>query len=129
MKSFTHSKRCVLDFYTALEQANSKSIKSILNSHLAPDFYWYGVYPFDEQRGPDAVAEVFWIPFLNSWTNVQRRQDIFLAGTNEIDQMDWVISMGHLMGLLDQDWLGMKASRKLAFSQGRLTRKVLGRMA
>ncbi len=54
-------------------------------------------------------------PSLNSWKNVQRRQDIFLAGTSEIDQTEWVISMGHLMGLLDQDWLGMRATRKLAF--------------
>ena len=115
MKSYAHSKRCVLNFYTALEQANLKSVKSILSSHLAPDFHWYGVYPFNERDGPEAVAEAFWVPFLNSWTSVQRRQDIFLAGTSEIDDTDWVISMGHLMGLLDKDWLGMKASRKLAF--------------
>jgi len=115
MHSYALSKRRVLDFYVALNTADPASLTSILKSQLTPDFQWYGVYPFDEQHGPEAVAEAFWIPFLNSWKNVQRRQDIFLAGTSEIDQTEWVISMGHLMGLLDQDWLGMRATRKLAF--------------
>ena len=115
MHSYALPKRRVLDFYAALSRANPASVTSILKSQLTPDFQWYGVYPFDEQHGPEAVAEAFWIPFLNSWKNVQRRQDIFLAGTSEIDQTEWVISMGHLMGLLDQDWLGMRTTRKLAF--------------
>ena len=115
MHSYALSKRRVLDFYVALNTADPTSLTSILKSQLTPDFQWYGVYPFDEQHGPEAVAEAFWIPFLNSWKNVQRRQDIFLAGTSEIDQTEWVISMGHLMGLLDQDWLGMRTTRKLAF--------------
>ena len=115
MHSYALPKRRVLDFYASLSRANPASVTSILKSQLTPDFQWYGVYPFDEQHGPEAVAEAFWIPFLNSWKNVQRRQDIFLAGTSEIDQTEWVISMGHLMGLLDQDWLGMQTTRKLAF--------------
>ena len=115
MHSYALSKRRVLDFYVALNTADPASLTSILKSQLTPDFQWYGVYPFDEQHGPEAVAKVFWIPFLNSWKNVQRRQDVFLAGTSEIDQTEWVISMGHLMGLLDQDWLGMRTTRKLAF--------------
>ena len=115
MHSYALPKRRVLDFYAALSRANPASVTSILKSQLTPDFQWYGVYPFDEQHGPEAVAEAFWIPFLNSWKNVQRRQDIFLAGTSEIDQTEWVISMGHLMGLLDQDWLGMRTTRKMAF--------------
>jgi len=115
MHSYALPKRRVLDFYTALNAADPASVTSILKSLLTPDFQWYGVYPFDEQHGPEAVAEAFWNPFLNSWKNVQRRQDVFLAGTSEIDQTEWVISMGHLMGLLDQDWLGMRATRKLAF--------------
>ena len=115
MHSYALPKRRVLDFYASLSRANPASVTSILKSQLTPDFQWYGVYPFDEHHGPEAVAEAFWIPFLNSWKNVQRRQDIFLAGTSEIDQTEWVISMGHLMGLLDQDWLGMRTTRKLAF--------------
>jgi hypothetical protein len=115
MKSYAAPKRAVLEFQQALSGATPETVSSILEQHLAPDYHWYGVYPFNEQHGPQAVAEAFWIPFLKSWASVQRRPDVLLAGTSEIDQTDWVISMGHLMGLLDRDWLGIPATRKMAF--------------
>ena len=115
MKSYQSQKSLILSFYDKLEGANAKSVVKVINQFTKSDFQWYGVYPFNEQKGGDAVAEVFWIPFLSAWSNVQRRQDVFLAGTSEIDNTDWVISMGHFMGLLDGNWLGFPASRKLAF--------------
>ena len=115
MKSFQDQKSLILSYYDELEAASAGSVKKVISQFAAPDFKWYGVYPFNEQNGGDAVAEVFWIPFLSAWSNVQRRQDVFLAGINEIDNAVWVISMGHFMGLLDGNWLGLPASRKIAF--------------
>jgi hypothetical protein len=115
MKNYQNQKSLILSFYDKLEGANAKSVEKVISQFTNSDFQWYGVYPFNEQKGGDAVAEVFWIPFLSAWSNVQRRQDIFLAGTSEIDNTDWVISMGHFMGLMDGNWLGFPASRKLAF--------------
>ena len=115
MKSYQIQKSLILSFYDEIEAANANSIAKVIRKFTKPELQWYGVYPFNEQKGGDAVAEVFWIPFLSAWSNVQRRQDIFLAGTSEIDNTDWVISMGHFMGLLDGNWLGLPASRKIAF--------------
>lgn len=115
MKSYQDQKSLILSFYDELEAANADSVRKVISQFTNTDFQWYGVYPFNEQNGGDAVAEVFWIPFLSTWSNVQRRQDVFLAGTSEIDNTDWVISMGHFMGLLDGNWLGFPASRKIAF--------------
>ena len=115
MKSYQIQKSLILSFYDEIEAANANSIAKVIRKFTKPELQWYGVYPFNEQKGGDAVAEVFWIPFLSAWSNVQRRQDIFLAGTSEIDNADWVISMGHFMGLLDGNWLGFPASRKIAF--------------
>tara|TARA_X000001036_G_scaffold436422_1_gene479543 strand:- start:663 stop:1670 length:1008 start_codon:yes stop_codon:yes gene_type:complete len=115
MTSYQTQKSLILSFYDEIEAANANSIAKVIRKFTKPDLQWYGVYPFNEQKGGDAVAEVFWIPFLSAWSNVQRRQDIFLAGTSEIDNADWVISMGHFMGLLDGNWLGLPASRKIAF--------------
>ena len=115
MKSYQTQKSLILSFYDEIEAANANSIAKVIRKFTKPELQWYGVYPFNEQKGGDAVAEVFWIPFLSAWSNVQRRQDIFLAGTSEIDNADWVISMGHFMGLLDRNWLGLPASRKIAF--------------
>ena len=115
MKSYQDQKSLILSFYDELEAANADSVGKVISQFTNPDFQWYGVYPFNEQNGGDAVAEVFWVPFLSTWSNVQRRQDVFLAGTSEIDNTDWVISMGHFMGLLDGNWLGFPASQKIAF--------------
>jgi predicted ester cyclase len=72
--------------------------------------------PFDVKQGAQAVAETFWAPLLTSLTSLQRREDIFFAGLNEIDGFTgvWVVSMGHLMGLFDAPWLGIRPTRKLA---------------
>ena len=45
--------------------------------------------------------------------HIQRRQDIFIAGTNEISSDEWVMSMGHFMGLFDREWLGIRPTGKM----------------
>ena len=115
MKNYQDQKSLILSFYDELEATNADGVGKVIGQFTNRDFQWYGVYPFNEQNGGDAVAEAFWIPFLTAWSHIQRRQDVFLAGTSEIDNTDWVISMGHFMGLLDGNWLGLPASRKIAF--------------
>ena len=52
---------------------------------------------------------------MSSLTHIQRRQDIFIAGNNEINPDEiWVMSMGNFMGLFDEDWLGIPRTRKIA---------------
>jgi hypothetical protein len=74
------------------------------------------MHPFNEQLGAEAVAEAFWAPFLTSFSPVQRRTDVFLAGVNgaQEDGSIWVLSMGHLMGLFDRAWLGIPPTGKIA---------------
>jgi hypothetical protein len=73
------------------------------------------MHPFHEQRGAEAVAEVFWRPFLTAMSRVQRRPDIFMAGLNEIDGFKsvWVVSMGHLMTLFDRPFLGIRPTGRI----------------
>jgi len=115
MLEYQKLKTLVLDFYRDLEAATPGTLEKVLKDYTLRDFQWYGVHPFGEQKGAEAVVQTFWNPFLDSWSRVQRRQDIFFAGTSEIDQTDWVVSMGHLMGLLDRSWLGIPPSRKMTF--------------
>ena len=115
MSDYQNQKALVLQYYENLEAANAESVEEVINRFTSPELHWYGVYPFNEQYGAAAVAEAFWKPFLRSWSDVQRRQDIFLAGTSEIDHTDWVISMGHFMGYLDKSWLGLPANSKIVF--------------
>jgi hypothetical protein len=113
MGKYAESKKCVLNYFKALEKADSKGIKDVLGSYMCDDYSWKGVYPFREQQGISDVAEVFWIPLTKALKQMQRRQDIFIGGTSEIDGEEWVMSMGHFMGLFDSEWLGIRPTGKM----------------
>lgn len=82
---------------------------------FAEDYFWRGFHPFNEMRGFAAVEAVFWAPLRAALTSLQRRPDIFMAGDNVLEAGGtWVVSMGHLMGLFDAPWLGIRPTRKIA---------------
>lgn len=114
MTSYQQAKRLVLDYFEELEGADGNTAVQILKKYTTPNYQWRGVYPFREQHGAEAVAATFWQPLMNSLRHMQRRQDIFIAGTNEISGEQWVMSMGNFMGLFDADWLGIPHTRKIA---------------
>ncbi|QEM81190.1 nuclear transport factor 2 family protein [Halomonas binhaiensis] len=109
------NKTLILNLYHDLEMASVDNVSDVLSAYTAPNYHWRGVHPFEEQWGAKAVAEAFWKPFLQSWSSVQRRQDVFFAGTNASDGSAWVVSMGHFMGLRDSPWLGIPATRRMGF--------------
>jgi hypothetical protein len=115
MSTYQDNKALVTAFYNALELADVEDVESVLKRYTSDDYAFFGVHPFNELQGTSVAAEVFWKPFLRSWKHVQRRQDVFMAGTSEIDGDDWVMSMGHLLGLRDESWLGIPATRRMAF--------------
>jgi len=109
------NKSLVLRFYDELDKATGDDVEGVLSGYTTDDYFFRGMHPFYEQHGALAVADVFWKPFRKAFKPIQRRQDIFMAGTNDIDGSDWVCSMGHLMGLFDEDWLGIRPTRKMTF--------------
>lgn len=117
MTDFQSSKALVLKFYEELDSAGDADIAGVLARHTAEGYHWRGMHPFYEQDGAQAVADVFWRPFRRAFTSIQRRPDVFFAGLNEIDGFKsvWVCSMGHLMGLFDEDWLGIPSTGKMGF--------------
>jgi len=114
MSKYQATKAIVRNYFDEMEKATPETVAEVLKAHVSEDYLWRGVYPFGEQHGPEAVAEKFWAPLLQSVIRMQRRQDIFIAGTNEISGEQWVMSMGNFMGLFDADWLGIPRTRKIA---------------
>ncbi len=114
--SYEAEKEIVLKFYKALSEAEESALSDVISEYCAEDLLWRGFHPFNEQRGASNVAQEFWQPLNHSLTNLQRRMDVFIAGQNEIDGFNsvWVVSMGHLMGLFDKDWLGIAPTGKMA---------------
>ena len=117
MSDFQNNKSLVLEYYKALDAAVGDEINSVIRKYTADDYLWRGMHPFYEQYNADDVADVFWKPFRDSFTSIQRRQDVFMAGPNDVDdgETEWVCSMGHMLGLFDESWLGIPSSGKMGF--------------
>jgi len=115
--TFQAEKTLVRAYYSAIDTAPIAEISDAMNAYCAPEFFWRGYHPFNEQHGAAAVADVFWTPLRRAFNSLQRREDVFMAGRNETDgfQSVWVVSMGHLMGLFDTAWLGIAPTGKMAF--------------
>lgn len=117
MTNFQAEKQIVREYMHSFDAASQDNLETTLKAFTAPNYAWRGMHPFYEIEGAAAVAQRFWQPLKRSLTSLQRREDIFFAGQNiyKEDEQVWTCSMGHFMGLFDQDWLGIPATRKMAF--------------
>lgn len=115
MTNIQAAKDVVRACYAALDAASDQEVAQVLAHYTTPEYHWRGFHPFGELRGADAVADRFWAPLKQALTRLQRRQDVFMAGLNEVDGHGsvWVGSMGHLMGLFDAPWLGIRPTGKI----------------
>lgn len=110
---FKKEKELVLEYFNELENCEISQIENVFIKYMSDDYLFRSVYPFREQEGIQNAITVFWQPLLNAVKHLQRRQDIFIAGNNEIDNDVWVMSMGHFMGLFDEEWLGFRPTHKM----------------
>jgi len=113
---FLAEKQLVRDFNAQLDSADGTNISAVLEAFTPSEYRWRGCHPFDEITTARAVAESFWRPLRTALSAMQRRMDVFMAGQNAIAENGgvWVVSMGHLMGLFDQPWLGVTPTGKIA---------------
>lgn len=107
-------KQIVCDYFAAIEGASPSDLTRTINKFAAPGYRFRGVHPFNEIGNASDVATTVWQPMISSFQGMQRRQDIFMAGPNLIDDTMWVTSMGKFLGLFDMDWLGIPSTGKIA---------------
>lgn len=110
---YQEAKKLVRNYFNDLENSTPETVNNVLNKYMSDEYLWRGVYPFREQSGIKSAVDVFWKPLMTSVQHIQRRQDIFIGGTNEISGETWVMSMGHFMGIFNNDWLGIKSTGKM----------------
>lgn len=112
MTDFTEEKGVVRSYYTALDAAEA-CVADVISAHVTDDFVWRGYHPFNELNATQLAAE-FWNPLRRALSALNRREDIFFAGKSSVGTgATWVVSMGNLMGLFDNPWLGIPATRKM----------------
>ena len=117
MEDYQEIKKFVLEYYAKLDAASPNEIADTIQEYAAEEYLWRGLFPFNEIYEPREVGERFWKPFRQAFTSIQRRPDVFMAGSNVIDDVrgDWVCCMGHMLGLFDENWLGIPSTGKMAF--------------
>lgn len=117
MGNFQNEKQLIREYYAALDRASIEDIPTVMERFVAAPYLWRGFHPFHEQTELAQIAGQFWQPLRRALAHCQRRMDVFMAGDNQIDGRPgvWVASMGHLMGLFDQEWLGIPPTGKMAF--------------
>ena len=110
------AKKHVLDWQKSSDNAYIDTLPACFAKFMSDTYHWYGMHPFHEQHDSDSVIKIFYRPFNTAFTSIQRRQDIFFAGRNEIDGFNsvWVASMGHFMGLFDKPFIGIPPHHKIA---------------
>lgn len=117
MPALQEAKSAIRNFYRDLDAAAPEDTAQIIDRHTTADYRWRGSYPFNEVHGSSNVAETFWSPYKRAFSPIQRRQNMFFAGWNRIDdeQTLWVCSMGHLVGHFHRPWLTLQPTHKMNF--------------
>ena len=110
----SHARQFIRNYYEAFDRSGSALLEA-LQKYTVKDFRWRGMHPFGEQRGAEAVFENFWAPLTESFSHLQRREDIFFVGNNYCDDGAgiWALSAGNLLGLFDRDWLGIPRTGRM----------------
>ena len=116
MKNFQNEKKIVLNFFKELEKCKTKDLKKIISKYVSKNFRMRCTHPFNELYGVEETAKNLWSPIKKSFSPTQRRLDIFYAGINSLnnDNDVWVSSMGHFLGIFNNNFFGIKSNHKPA---------------
>jgi len=102
------AKQSYFDNLSILAETPRPAWLSSLSLLYSPDVQWYGPHPINAYRGCDALIGNFWTPFLHAFPDVERRDDIFIAG--EFKDGAWVGATGYYTATFANDWLGIAAT-------------------
>ena len=103
-KTVALSLRRLLDVADAdLEQAAAEA--------YAPDACLHAFHPVNEHDGAGAIARELWAPLRRAFPDLERREQIVVAGTYQ--EKDFVCSMSFLQGSFAEDWLGIPATHDI----------------
>lgn len=114
MTDFQTEKKLVLNYFNELDKVSPNGTIEVIKKYVSKDFHLRATHPFNNLYGIEDVANKLWIPIKKSFSPIQRRMDIFYAGTNLIDNHSskWVVNMGHLLGIFNNPFLGIVPTRK-----------------
>lgn len=69
-------------------------------------------HPVNDVDGADAIASELWMPLREAFPDLERREQIVVAGSYQ--DKDFVCCMSYLQGSFKADWLGIPATHGIA---------------
>ncbi|MDA7989274.1 MAG: ester cyclase [Alphaproteobacteria bacterium] len=112
-KPLLQQKRRLHHALRQLAEAPPHAVKNILAEFAAENAEWRVSHPVNHNSGLAAVADNAWIPLRNALPDMERRDLIFVGG--EYRNQTLIAALGHYCGTFQNDWLGIRASRKLVY--------------
>ena len=82
--------------------------RNMLSALYHSDVAWHGPHPINTKMGSSAVLEQFWQPFLTALPDIERRDDILIAGV--FNGGTWIGATGYYVGTFAGDWLGIPST-------------------
>ncbi|WP_299483643.1 ester cyclase [uncultured Roseibium sp.] len=103
-------------FLDVILTAPASEMRSLLSNHLTDDAIWDVAYPVERLSGKAHVQEAFFEPLRTAFSNVRRRNEIFIGGPNRrAPGGHWVASVAHYVGNFENPLFGVLPSHHLAF--------------
>ena len=120
-------KRDLAASLSALAEARASDVPALLERLYGLGAQWRGSHPLNEMRGAGAIASRVWLPLIEAFPDLERRDLIVAGGTFE--GRDYVAMVGHYCGTMRRDWLGIPATGAPVFIRyGEVHRVVDGRI-
>jgi predicted ester cyclase len=101
-------KLAYLKAWSLLDKQTSAHWPRALQDLYSADVAWHGPHPINAHHGAANVVEKFWQPFLHSFPDLERRDDIVIAGSFKGGK--WIGATGYYTATFARDWLGIRAT-------------------
>ena len=122
-----NEKKLFLEFHRELLGTPAADLAGMMRRFLHEECTWKGPHPIEAADGIESIANRFWTPIKQAFSDLDRKEDILLGGNFE--GQGWVAATGHYHGRFDHDWLGIPAnSSKVKLRFGEFARIEDGRI-
>ncbi len=112
------NKRVVNDWMQAIANSSPDTVSEALANAYSDKSSWRGSHPLNEANGIKDIENTVWKPFLESFDQLERRDEILVGGSyrNKVGETrDLVAMVGHYIGTFRNDWLNIPATGQPMF--------------
>ena len=104
----------IQDYTNEILNSSHEQLSSVVEKYFAKDFKFYASHPINDLDSIEAIANQFWLPLKNAFSNMKRVEHITLDGSCAYDGRTWVSCTGRYVGNFIQDLYSIPACQTSA---------------